>query len=61
MNLYQLWSSYTPEEKGTLVAYGSLHGNTAKAALLLADALRQAGAQDGSTVRMDDMEFDFVE
>ena len=25
------------------------------------DALRQAGAQEGSTVRMDDMEFDFVE
>mgnify|MGYP000150990924 FL=1 len=24
------------------------------------DALRQAGAQEGSTVRMDDMEFDFV-
>ena len=25
------------------------------------DALREAGAQEGSTVRMDDMEFDFVE
>ena len=25
------------------------------------DALRQAGAQEGSTVRMADMEFDFVE
>lgn len=25
------------------------------------DALRQAGAQEGSTVRIDDMEFDFVE
>ena len=25
------------------------------------DALRKAGAQEGSTVRMDDMEFDFVE
>ena len=25
------------------------------------DALRQAGAQEGSTVRMEDMEFDFVE
>ena len=25
------------------------------------DALRAAGAREGSTVRMDDMEFDFVE
>ena len=25
------------------------------------DALREAGAQEGSTVRIDDMEFDFVE
>ena len=25
------------------------------------DALRKAGAQEGSTVRIEDMEFDFVE
>ena len=40
---YQTWSTYAPEEKGTLVAYGTLHGNTEKAALYLADQLRQAG------------------
>ena len=43
LNKYQVWSSYEPEEKGTLIAYGTLHGNTAQAALLLADALRAAG------------------
>ena len=29
---YDIWSSYRPEEKGVLVAYASIHGNTKKAA-----------------------------
>ena len=29
---YVAWSSYTPEEDGILIAYGSVYGNTAKAA-----------------------------
>ncbi len=40
---YRIWSSYTPEEKGVLIAYASIHGNTAAAAQLLANQLRQAG------------------
>ncbi len=40
---YQVWSSYEPEEKGTLVAFGTLHGNTGKAAKKLADLLKDAG------------------
>ena len=43
LDKYKVWSSYAPEEKGTLVAFGSLHGNTAKAARLLADALKAQG------------------
>ena len=43
--LYDLWSSYTPETDGVLVAYASLHGNTAAAANLLADKLEQAGME----------------
>ena len=35
------------------------HRTLRKAGII--DALRNAGAQEGSTVRMDDMEFDFVE
>ncbi len=42
---YQLWSAYSPEETGVLVAYGSLHGNTAKAALLAAEMIRNQGAK----------------
>ncbi len=38
-----MWSSYAPEEKGTLVAFGSLHGNTAGAAKFLAEQLKAAG------------------
>ena len=40
---YQTWASYAPEEKGTLVAFGTLHGNTGKAARLMADELKALG------------------
>jgi flavorubredoxin len=42
---YQTWSSYAPEEKGVLVAYGSLHGNTAGAAKYTAEVLRAQGVE----------------
>lgn len=41
VELYGLWSSYTPESNGTLVAYTSVYGNTALAARLLAQRLQQ--------------------
>ncbi len=41
---YQVWSSYAPEDQGVLVAYGSLHGNTAGAAKYLAELLKFQGA-----------------
>ncbi len=40
---YQLWSSYTPEDKGVMIAYTSVYGHTAEAAKLLAQLLEQAG------------------
>ena len=40
---YNLWSSYTPETDGVFVAYTSVYGNTKKAALLLADKLKEKG------------------
>lgn len=40
---YGVWSSYVPEEKGVLVAYASIHGNTAGAALEMAELLRAEG------------------
>lgn len=40
---YQTWSTYQPEQKGVLVAYASVHGNTAHAAGLLAEMLRRKG------------------
>lgn len=42
---YQTWSSYAPEESGVVVAYGSLHGNTAGAAKYLAELLRAQGVK----------------
>ena len=43
LNLYNTWSSYTPETEGVLVAYTSVYGNTKKAAELVADRLREKG------------------
>ncbi len=40
---YGLWSSYTPETDGVFIAYTSVYGNTKKAALLLADKLKEKG------------------
>ena len=42
---YNTWSSYTPEDKGILVAYASIHGNTGMAAEKLAEILREKGAE----------------
>ncbi|MBP3313065.1 MAG: MBL fold metallo-hydrolase [Oscillospiraceae bacterium] len=44
LGLYQVWSSYMPEEEGILIAYTSVYGNTKKAVELLAEKLRAYGA-----------------
>jgi len=41
---YNIWSSYQAEDDGVLVAYASIHGNTAKAAKKLAEILSAKGA-----------------
>lgn len=38
---YDIWSKYEPENKGVLIAYASIHGNTEKVAKKLADMLKQ--------------------
>ncbi|MBP3856600.1 MAG: flavin reductase [Ruminiclostridium sp.] len=40
---YDLWSKYEPEEKGVLLAYTSVYGNTQSAAELCAVKLREKG------------------
>lgn len=44
INKYDIWSSYKPEDKGILIAYNSIHGNTRKAVELLEDMLKENGA-----------------
>ena len=39
LNIYNTWSSYPAEDKGIFIAYCSLHGNTAKAALALEEII----------------------
>ncbi|MBQ8038634.1 MAG: FprA family A-type flavoprotein, partial [Lachnospiraceae bacterium] len=45
IRLYDIWSAYEPETKGVLVAYASIHGNTALAAERFAEILRENGEE----------------
>lgn len=45
LDLYNTWSSYESEDEGVLVAYASIHGNTAKAAKQIADKLKAKGVE----------------
>mgnify|MGYP004712143079 FL=1 len=40
---YDIWSSYSVEEEGVMIAYPSVYGNTKKAVELLAEKLRDKG------------------
>ena len=45
INLYDIWSSYRPENKGVLIAYTSVYGHTKEAVELLAEKLEQLGCE----------------
>ena len=40
---YDKWSSYTPEEKGVMIAYASVYGNTENASEIVSSKLRDKG------------------
>ena len=43
INLYDIWSSYRPEDEGALIAYTSVYGHTKAAVELLAQKLEEKG------------------
>ena len=43
LNLYHLWSSYTPESEGIVIAYTSVYGHTKRAVEQLAEKLTRKG------------------
>ena len=43
VNLYDVWSSYSPESEGVLIAYTSVYGHTREAVELLAQELKALG------------------
>ena len=45
INKYDIWSSYKPEDEGIFIAYASIHGNTAQAAIKLKEILEAKGAK----------------
>ncbi len=45
LKFYDMWSRYQYEDKGVMVAYATIHGNTREAAERMAELLREAGAE----------------
>jgi len=45
LSKYMLWSNYEPEERGVMIAYASVYGNTENAAEILACRLRGLGVK----------------
>ena len=45
INKYDIWSSYKPEDKGVLIAYNSIHGNTRNAVKELEEKLKENGVE----------------
>lgn len=45
VNKYVHWAGYEPEEKGVMIAYASVYGNTENAANVLACRLRERGVK----------------
>lgn len=46
LDLYNKWSSYTPEKKGVVLAYGSMYGNTENIVNCIANSLAKKGVKD---------------
>ncbi len=43
---YDLWSKYEPEDKGVVIAYASIYGNTENAVSVLANMLAEKGVRN---------------
>ena len=43
---YDIWSKYEPEEKGVMIAYASMYGNTENMAEIFAATLAEAGVKN---------------
>ncbi len=46
VKIYNIWSSYKPEENGILIAYTSVYGNTKKAIKVLEEKLKLKGCKN---------------
>lgn len=46
MDKYQKWSTYEPEDKGVMIAYATMYGNTENAANVLASMLADKGVHN---------------
>lgn len=57
---YQKWSTYEPEEKGVLIIYGSMYGNTESAACHLASLLSESGMHNLAVYDVSDIHISYL-
>ncbi len=57
---YQKWASYTPEENGVVIAYGSIYGNTEQAAEILASKLSEKGVKNIKLFDVSSTHFSYI-
>lgn len=57
LRLYSIWTSYGVETEGVFVVYGSLHGNTAKAAEKLIEILKAKGCPKVASADLSEEDF----
>jgi flavorubredoxin len=58
LRLYSIWSAYGIETEGVLIAYASIHGNTAKVAEQLAEIIKQKSSSLSFKVAVTDLSRD---
>jgi len=52
LKVYDIWSTYQPEEEGILIVYTSVYGNTEKAVTLLKDKLTEKGKKKVKVMKL---------
>ena len=57
---YDKWSRYEPEEKGVLIVYGSMYGNTEKAVEVFRDMLTEKGITNVATYNVSNTDVSYL-
>ncbi|MCL1989658.1 MAG: FprA family A-type flavoprotein [Defluviitaleaceae bacterium] len=60
LDKYDKWSRYEPEEKGVLIVYASMYGNTEKAAQSFSELLKAKGVEQVATYNVSNTDASYL-